>query len=96
MRRERFFDAEAELQSAEILPKYRYHKEGAAIVRELLKKGSISRSTLNDLVDVDTGKKLLETNVFTFSFNSQEVTFQSTVMKRYCEENSDLWEEKGK
>jgi hypothetical protein len=89
-----FFDVEAELLSAEILPKHRYHKEGAAILRELLKKGSISRSTLYDLVGVDTGNKFLETNIFAFHFNSREITFQSTVMKRYCEEHSALWEGK--
>jgi hypothetical protein len=89
-----FSDAEGELQSAEILPKHRYYKEGAAILRELLKKGSISRSTLYDLVGVDTGNKFLETNIFAFHFNSREITFQSTVMKRYCEKNSADWEGK--
>jgi hypothetical protein len=94
IRKEMFSDAEGDLESAEILPKHRYHKEGAAIVRELLKKGSISRSTLHDLVGVDTGNKFLETNIFAFHFNSREITFQSTVMKRYCEENSANWEGK--
>ena len=89
-----FFDAEGELQSAGIPPKHRYHKEGAAIIRELLKKGSISRSTLYDLVGVDTGNKFLETNIFAFHFNSGEITFQSTVMKRYYEEHSAQWEGK--
>jgi hypothetical protein len=89
-----FNDAEGELQSAGILPKHRYHKEGSVILRELLKKGSISRSTLYDLVGVDTGNKFLETNVFAFHFNSREIIFQSTLMKRYCEENSASWEVK--
>ena len=89
-----FFDAEGELQSAQILPKHRCHKEGAVILRELLEKGSMSRSTLYDLVGVDIGNKFLETNVFAFHFNSREITFQSTVMKRYCEENSTAWEGK--
>jgi hypothetical protein len=94
IRKEMIFDAEGELQSAEILPQHRYHKEGAAILRELLKKGSISRSTLYGLVGVDTGNRFLETNVFAFHFNSREITFQSTMIKRYCEENSALWERK--
>jgi hypothetical protein len=70
-----FSQAEEQLESAEILPQRRYHKEGAAILRELLKKGSILRSTLYDLVGVDTGNKLLETNIFAFHFISREVTF---------------------
>jgi hypothetical protein len=82
------------LKSVEILPKRRYHKEGAKVVRELLKKGSISEDTYNSLVGADTGDKLLETNIFALRYDSHEVTFQSTVMKRYCEENSALWEGK--
>jgi hypothetical protein len=92
MRKSMFIDAEGQLQSAKIAPHHRYHKDGAKIIRELLKKGSISRKTLVDLVGVDTGDKLLETNVFTIHYPSQEITFQSVVMKRYCEENSALWE----
>ena len=81
------------LKSTEILPKRCYHKEGAKVVRELL-KGSISEDTYNNLVGADTGDKLLETNIFALRYDSHEVTFQSTVMKRYCEENSALWEGK--
>ena len=72
------------LKSAEILPGRRYHKDGAVIIRELLKKGSISDDTYYGLVDADTRDKLLEKNVFAMHVNSGEVTFQS---KRYCEEN---------
>ena len=93
MREMMFSSAEEQLKSAEILPEHRYHKDGAKVVRELL-KGSISRSTFYGLVGVDTGDKLLETNIFAFHFNSREITFQSTVMKRYCKENSALWEGK--
>jgi hypothetical protein len=81
-------------KSTEILPKRCHHKEGAKVVRELLKKGSISEDTYNSLVGADTGDKLLETNIFALRYDSHEVTFQSTVMKRYCEENSALWEGK--
>lgn len=92
--RQTMFYAEGQLQSAKILPGRRYYKEGAVILRELLKKGSISRSTYYNLVDADTGDKLLETNIFAFHFNSREITFQSTVIKQFCEENSALWEGK--
>jgi hypothetical protein len=88
-----FSEIEEQLNSAGVLPKHRYHKEGAAIFRELLKKGSISRSTLYDLVGVDTGNMFLETNIFAFHFNSQEITFQSTVMKRYCEGKRAYWDQ---
>jgi hypothetical protein len=84
----------SQLESAEILRTGRYHKEGAVIVHELLKKGSVSRRAFYDLVSPDTRNKLLETNIFAYHFNSQEITLQSTVMKRYCEENSALWEGK--
>jgi hypothetical protein len=92
MRREMFSNVKSQLKSAEIDRERRYHKEGAVIIRELLKKGSISEDTYYSLVGADTGDKLLETNVFAFGFHSQEITFQSTVMKRYCEENSASWE----
>ena len=87
-----FFNAEGELQSAGILPKHRYHKEGSVILRELLKKGSISENAYYNLVGPDTGDKLLETNIFAIHYNSREITFQSTVIKRFCEENSAMWE----
>jgi hypothetical protein len=87
-----FSKAENQLESAGILRTGRYHEEEAVIVRELLKKESISRRTFYDLVGRDTGNKLLETNIFAYHFNAQEITFQSTVMKRYCEENSADWE----
>ena len=88
-----FSDAEGQLQSAGILPECPYHKEGARIVRELLKKGSISRNTYYSLVGADIGDMLLKTNIFAFHFYSRKITFQSTVMKRFCEENSALWKE---
>jgi hypothetical protein len=42
MRQTMFSDTKSQLKSAEILPDRHYHKDGAKIVRELLKKGSIS------------------------------------------------------
>jgi len=83
-----------ELETASILPGDRYHKDGAVIIRELLKKECISEDAYRGLIDVDTGKKLLETNVFAFQANSREISFQSALMKRFCEENSAYWDEK--
>jgi hypothetical protein len=94
LRREIFSDIRGYFRSAGILPGRCYHKDGAKVIRELLKQGSIPEETYIHLVGADIGDKLLETNVFAFHFNSQEVTFQSTAVKRFCEENSDLWEGK--
>jgi hypothetical protein len=84
-------DAERVLKSAEIVPGRRYHDDGAVIIRELLKKESISDDTYYSLIGVSMGAKLLKTNVFAMHVNSGEVTFQSTLVKRVCEENSAFW-----
>ena len=89
-----FSDAESQLKSAKILPGYRYHKGGAVILRELLKKESISYSDYCELVDFVTAHKVLKKNILAYHYDSGNITFQSTVMKRFCEENSALWEGK--
>jgi hypothetical protein len=89
-----FFCAEQQLMLGGIFPGHPYLKEGAAIIRELLKKGSISRKAFYDLVGADIGSKLLESKVFAFHLDSLEITFRSTVIKRYCEKNLALWERK--
>jgi hypothetical protein len=94
IRKEMYSDAQTQLNSAQVLSGLCYHEEGAKIIRELLKKGSISEDAYYSLVDRVTGGKLLETNVFVFHYDSQEITFQSTVMKRYCAERSADWEPK--
>jgi hypothetical protein len=91
IRQTMFSDAESQLKSAEILPGCRYHKGGAVILRELLKKEPISFMDY-DRLDYVTAQKLLETNITAFHPGSCDVTFQSTAMKRFCEENSALWE----
>ena len=93
IRRTMFSNSRRQLMSAGIFPKGRYHKDGAKIVRELLKKGSISDETYYRLIGRDTGNKLLETNVFAVGYYSSEVTFKSTAMRRVCEGHSALWEE---
>lgn len=84
-------DARAILKNDKILPKRSLYRDGAVIIRKLLREGSISRNAFYDLVSADVGDQLLESNVFAYHIYSQEITFQSTLMKRYCEENSDLW-----
>lgn len=90
-RRTMFDDAKSELKSADIFPSYPRDKEGAKVIRQLLQKGSMSDVAFSKLVGADVGNRLLESNVFAYHLKSQEITFQSTVMKRFCEENQDLW-----
>jgi hypothetical protein len=87
-----FNEAKSQLTSAEILPDDRYHKEGAAIICKLL-KGSISDDVYFKLVGRKVGNRLLETNVFALHFNSGQINFQSTIMARFCEQNSAYWKE---
>ena len=87
-----FSNAKSQLESAEILPEHRCHKDGAAIIRELLKKGSISKDAYRRLTNIYIGDELLEKNMFVMhGVYPKEVTFQSTVMKRFCEQESALW-----
>ena len=93
MRQTMFGKAHGQLRTAEILPRRsHYHEAGSVIIRELLKKRCISEDTYYDLVGPDIGNMLLETNVFAYHIKSKEISFQSTVMKRYCEENAAYWE----
>ena len=84
-------DAEWQLKASGMLPGRLHHKPGAVIINELLKKGSISSKAYYKLVEPYTGDKMLETNVFAYHIKSNEISFRSTVMKRYCEENAALW-----
>jgi hypothetical protein len=91
IRKNMFRDAESQLALAEILPHDRYHKEGVTIIRELLKRGSISYKAYFDLVGREAGNRLLKTNVFALHFDSGKITFQSTAMARFCEQESIYW-----
>src|SRR5271155_3233973 len=91
VRKNMFHDAKSQLTLAEILPHDRYHKEGATIIRELLKEGSISNKAYFNLVGYEIGDELLEKNVFAPHFDSGKITFQSTVMARFCEQESGYW-----
>ena len=90
VREEMLADGLTQLGIAGILPGSRYHKQGAAVISALLEKGSISVNDYMDLTGREIGDKLLEAkNVFAFDFRSRQVTFQSTLMKRVCEETSE-------
>ena len=81
-----FDKAKGQLRKAEILPRRNhYHEAGSVIIRELLKR-CISEDTYYNLVGPDIGK-LLEEDVFAFHVKSREISFRSTLMKRFCEKN---------
>ena len=91
-----FSNASRQLKIAGMLPHGPNHANGSRVIRELLRKGSISEYAYFDLVDDKVGEKLLEANVFADHFNSGQITFQSTVMKRFCEKESAYWEEEAR
>jgi hypothetical protein len=68
-----------------------FYKDGPEIIRDLLEGGSISRQRFYGLVGREIAEKFLETHLFTSHFGSREITFQSTVMKRFCEKHKALW-----
>ena len=80
-----FADVRGQLRIAGILPEFRYHKQGAAIISELLKKGSISKQDYYRLVGRKIGAELLEKIYLRYTMILTRSTFQSTLMKRYCE-----------
>jgi hypothetical protein len=86
-----FSYAKDRLESAEVLPGRRYHEDGAKIIRELSKYGFLPEDNYYRLVGVDTGNKLLETDIFAFHFNSRRITFQSPMMRHFCEGHRALW-----
>jgi len=55
---------QSQLEIPGMLPHSRYYKEGAAIIKEFFKKGSIAYAAYSDMVGPEIGRKLLETNVF--------------------------------
>jgi hypothetical protein len=90
MRQTIFSYAQAQLESAEILPEYSYHKDGAEVAPEPLKE-SISKNTFYDLVGIDAGsgneyiRFSLQFSRGHFSVNSNETVLRG---------NSALWERK--
>ena len=86
-------DSKTQLEIANVLPKQRYHKEGATIIHELLEKGSISSDRYFDLIGREVGNMLLETNVFAQHFSLETITFQSTLIAQACKQNLASWKE---
>ena len=85
-----FADAEQQLMSTEMFPGHDYYQDKAVILRELVEDGSISRQRFYGLLGREIAEKFLETHLVTSPFGSREITFQSTVMKRFCEKQKAL------
>ncbi len=56
------------------------------LVHKLLQEGSISYKDYFNQMNVKVGRKLLETNLFAHHLDSDQIAFQSTLMKRFCEQ----------
>ncbi|KAI9781738.1 MAG: hypothetical protein M1839_005731 [Geoglossum umbratile] len=94
LRRALFNDTSSQLQSARMLPGDEFYKQGKAIINKLLKENAIPNYTYWAMVgDNAIGDRMLQTNIFSHHFDANNVTFQSTLMKRYCELHRTLWEE---
>ncbi|KAI9773369.1 MAG: hypothetical protein M1840_007584 [Geoglossum simile] len=86
-------EAKGQLEAAGVLPGDKFHKQGKAIINKLLKENAISDYTYRAMVgDNEIREKMLQKNVFSHHLDADNVTFQSTLMKRYCELHSTLWE----
>jgi hypothetical protein len=88
-----FNEAKGQLEAAGVLPGDKFYKQGKAIISKLLKENAIPDYTYRAMVgDNEIREKMLQKNVFSHHFHTDNVTFQSTLMKRYCELHSILWE----
>jgi hypothetical protein len=86
-------EAKGQLGAAEMLPGGKFYKQGRVIISKLLKENAIPDYTYWAAVeDNEIGEKMLQKNVFSHHFYADNVTFQSTLMKRYCELHRTLWE----
>ena len=79
-------DVPGQFRIAGILPEFCYYKQGAAIISELLAKGSVSKKAYYALAGSEIGRILLEADVFSFYYDSSRISFQSALMRRFCEE----------
>ncbi|KAI9765466.1 MAG: hypothetical protein M1839_005497 [Geoglossum umbratile] len=92
LRRSLLNEAKGQLKAAKMLPGGEFHKQEKAIIGKLLKENDISDDTYWAIAGDEIGEKMLQGNVFSHHFDADNITFQSTLMKRYCELHSTLWE----
>lgn len=71
-------------------PEGKFYEQGKAIISRLLKEGAISNRTYWDIVEnEEIGEEMLQRNVFSHHFDADCITFQSTPIQRYCEQQSE-------
>jgi hypothetical protein len=85
--------ASSELEAAGMLPRDEFYKQGKVIISKLLKENAIPYHAYRAVVgDNKIGEKILQRNVFLHHFYANNVTFQLTLVKRYCELHRTLRE----
>ena len=89
-----FINAYNQLVLAQVTPRARYFRQGAPVISALLEKESISLDEYLSLTGPEVGGKLLEANIFSYSYTSEEVKFQSTLMKQACIKRRSQWKMK--
>jgi hypothetical protein len=78
--------ASSELKAAGMLPRDEFYKQRKVIISKLLKENAIPYHAYRAVVgDNEIGKKMLQRNVFSHHFYANNITFQSTLVKQYCE-----------
>lgn len=92
LRKKFFREAEEELEISGILGADQpYHKEGKRVIHELLLKGSIPEGDYFGIAGKDIGMTMLDGNVFVLDPDCRLLSFQSTVMREYCKQESARW-----
>ena len=80
-------EAKGQLKIAGMLPQGKFYKQGKAVISRLLREGAISDSTYWAIVgNEEIGEEMLQKNVFSHHFYADIITFQSTPMQQYCEQ----------
>jgi len=70
-----------------MLTQGKFYKQGEAIISRLLREGAISDRTYWAVVgNRKIGEEILQKNVFFHHLYADNITFQSTPMQRYCEQ----------
>jgi len=86
-------EVDGQFRVAGMQPRGKFYKQGKTIISKLLKENAISDYTYWAAAEDDEiGEKMLQGNVFSHHFYANNVTFQSTLVKRYCEVHRTLWE----
>ena len=90
LRQELLNEAESQLETAKMSPGDEFHKQGKAIIGKILKENAISYRAI--VGDNNLGEKMLQSNVLSHHYYTNEITLQSALMQRYCELHSASWE----